>query len=484
MTFSSPARRALTLSLIGATSLLAASAAQAEPLPSYDPAKADQITQPNITDLAPFDPELRRIWAQHIGFDAFNYAVAPALLYQQMYALAIDPADPQYVGFDRFNHGRDLARPGYAAFKSPNADTLYSNAWLDLTRGPVELDVPPTGSRYYTVNFQDFYGNASNISTRTHGNDGGRYWIATTTWQGDVPAGVTLFRVTTPYVWILMRVLVSSEKDVPKATALQDRFILKTLTPPTTPLAPGNVPKPDVDTPMGTLTILDWVERNVGHPIGEEAYLHQFERIGVGGPIPLSEIEKDPPIVAGLDQAFKESRLVARDVSRHSTPDVVNGWYLPIALARYGFNFVKRAGHHMIGTGPNVAEENFASVTNTDAAGVRLDGNTTRYTIRFDPPPPANYFWSVTAYNLSNRELIPNPTGRYLIGDRTKGLRTAKDGSVTIQIQADPPKDKSNWLPVAKEPFYLIMRNQGPKDEVLDGKWQPPGVEPVTAGKP
>ena len=466
---------AVLFAAVGAMTICAHSGA-AQDLPSYDPLKADQMHMPVMPDLAPVAPEARRVWAAHIAFEAFNYAVAPSLLYTQMYSLAIDPHDPQYVGFDKFSHGRDLARPGYAAFKSPNADTLYSNAWLDLTGGPVELDVPPTGSRYYTVNFQDFFGNASNISTRTHGNDGGRYWIATTTWKGDVPEGVTLFRITTPYVWILMRILVSSETDAFAAHALQDRFVLKPVAPQRHPPSPENTPPPDIDSAFGALAILDWVERNVGHPLGEEAYLHQFERLGVGGEIPLAQIEADDAIRAGVEEGFADSRLVTRDVSRHSSTDVVNGWFLPTSLARYGFNYVKRAGHHLIGTGPNVAEENFASVTNEAAKGKPLDGAAGRYTIRFDPPPPANYFWSITAYNSATHELIANPINRYLIGDRTKGLKRGADGSVTIDLQADPPRDKANWLPVAKEPFYLIMRIQGPKTEVLDGRWQPPGV--------
>lgn len=204
--------------------------ANADGLPSYDPSKSDQYVPVTVPDLIPKDAEARKVWAHGLSQQAFLYARAPALLYRQMYKQAVDRKDAGYTGFDKFAHGRDLAGPTYAPFKSPNADTLYSNAWLDLRNGPVELSVPDTGKRYYTVNFQDYFGNASNISTRTHGNKGGRYWIADVNWQGHVPDRVTLFRVNTPIVWILMRVLVADRMELQAANALQDKFVLRPVT--------------------------------------------------------------------------------------------------------------------------------------------------------------------------------------------------------------------------------------------------------------
>ncbi len=44
------------------------------------------------------------------------------------------------------NTRRRLPRGG-----CPNFDTLYSSAWLDLTAGPVILDVPDTDERYFML---------------------------------------------------------------------------------------------------------------------------------------------------------------------------------------------------------------------------------------------------------------------------------------------------------------------------------------------
>jgi hypothetical protein len=50
--------------------------------------------------------------------------------------------------------------------RAANADTLYLNAWLDLSRGPVLLDVPDMGRRYYTLAFMDLYARPWHHSAR------------------------------------------------------------------------------------------------------------------------------------------------------------------------------------------------------------------------------------------------------------------------------------------------------------------------------
>ena len=90
-------------------------------------------------------------------------------------------------------------------------------------------------------------------------------------------------------------------------------------------------------------------------------------------------------------------------------------------------------------------------------------------------------FWSLTMYNVPDFYLVANPIDRYSIGDRTPGLRTAEDGSVTISMQTDSPgPDKEpNWLPTPKRRFRPILRMYQPGPEILAGTYALPAVRRV-----
>ncbi len=69
-----------------------------------------------------------------------------------------------------------------------------------------------------------------------------------------------------------------------------------------------------------------------------------------------------------------------------------------------------------------------------DAEGDPLDGSK-RYELHLEKTPPVDGFWSLTMYRPPEFYLVANPIERYSIGDRTPGLKTGEDGSVTIYIQ-------------------------------------------------
>ena len=120
----------------------------------------------------------------------------------------------------------------------------------------------------------------------------------------------------------------------------------------------------------------------------------------------------------------------------------------------------------------------------TDGDGTPLDGSK-RYELRFFPPPPpspsCDAFWSVTMYDTPEFFLVANPIGRYSIGDRTRGVRTAADDSLTIHLQHDAPDHpelRANWLPTPAGPFRPILRMYEPRDAVFDGSYQLPPIAP------
>jgi hypothetical protein len=114
----------------------------------------------------------------------------------------------------------------------------------------------------------------------------------------------------------------------------------------------------------------------------------------------------------------------------------------------------------------------------TDADGDPLTGSGNRYELRLSPPPPVDAFWSLTMYDASDFYLVANAIDRYSIGDRTAGLLTDEDGSVTIYIQRDAPDrgKRPNWLPTPDGRFRPLMRMYQPSAEILNGEYTLPAI--------
>src|SRR5207237_945668 len=124
--------------------------------------------------------------------------------------------------FNRVTHARRLAASDSKWLAAPNTEMLYSNAWLDLSQGPVLLEIPDMGSRYYVVQLLDFFANSyAHLGSRTLGNRGGRLVIEGPGWSGQVPEGLTVLESPTSFAWILARIHVRDGEALPAVNALQ-----------------------------------------------------------------------------------------------------------------------------------------------------------------------------------------------------------------------------------------------------------------------
>lgn len=446
----------------------------------YDFHSVDQFEAQDGPDMLPEDPRARDGYLRLLATDATIYGLPAVYEYAQLYEQAVDAASQTYTGFNTFLHQRDLSTPEFTAFKTPNVDTLYSNAWLDLTGGPLLITVPPIEDRYYTLHFVDLYGNASNLSSRTVGGGGGTFHVAPSTWEGEVPAGTIPFRVATPYAWILMRILV---RDAGQDTALVRRLQDAVELMPTSP--PKQVPFVAVtfdevqDRADRFFAAMDWVIRHNGHPVQEQAHVHRFRSLGLGGAEPFDPATVGPDAMASIDAGFAEGMSIIASSRGQVGWKTATGWRTGTA-GEMGFNYLHRAIQNFVGTGGNVAAEKKFFVTFEDGGGRGLDGAEARYTLTFETLPPVNGHWSLTAYPQSTGLLYGNEIDRWAIASTTEGLVTGDDGSVTLLIQHERPEQIANWLPVPAAPFYLDIRMWDPRPEARDGSWIPPLINRST----
>src|SRR5262245_42270603 len=182
--------------------------------------------------------------ARHACVFAFPLHETYRVRFQMLYS----PANPRRGSPNQFLHGRRLADHTSRRVTTPNADTLYSSAFLDLSRGPLVLDVPEITDRYYSFAFMDFYtNNFAYVGTRATGTRAGAYVIVGPGWRGPAPQGVPVIASPTNAVWLLGRFLVTDASDLPRAHRLQDAVKLTALTPDATlprfdgpPIAPDD----------------------------------------------------------------------------------------------------------------------------------------------------------------------------------------------------------------------------------------------------
>src|SRR5438874_6055527 len=108
---------------------------------------------------------------------------------------------------------RNLADAASRSVTSPNNDTLYSAAWLDLTAGAVTATLPDFGQRYFSLQLMDMYtNNFAVIGTRTTGSGAGKFAIVGPN-DAIGASDRNVVRSPTPHVWALARVLVDGPDD-------------------------------------------------------------------------------------------------------------------------------------------------------------------------------------------------------------------------------------------------------------------------------
>ena len=431
--------------------------------------------------------------------------------YRSMYSQSLAYSKQFTARLNKFYHAQTLTTPDLTVVVSPNVDTLYSYAWLDLRAEPIVLSSPEIYNqdgvtrRYYSWQMVDLYTyNFANVGAPTIGNDAQQFLIARQEWEGCVPPGMTLLKSKTDYVFLFGRVRVYDDEDAKWVTVnIQPYFTLTghesgedSPTPPNIPAFPP-ININDLASDGKTLNIykepelfafINFLLQYMGIYKGDQEKIERYSSIGIGAGISFTPILSDKThyitISLGVHAAYK---AIIRAVSASS--DLVNGWQMGVIPPPFG-NYTVMDGRdldravstyaRLFGQNPDEAYYPFATA---DSNGDLLDASSEAVYIITFPANEPNInisqpgFWSVTLYGL-NGFLVDNPINRYVIGDTTTDLHYDPiDGSLTLYIQYEEPRDgnqKRNWLPAPDAGFYLITRIYNPA--TLDPPYAPPPV--------
>lgn len=446
------------------------------------------FAQPQPAQIAPLD----RLIAEEIAADIYVYTY-PLLVMDATRRKMTIPIGAFGLGpANQFNHMRIFPKPGFEAVIRPNFDTLYSSAWLDLTQEPVVISTPDTGDRYFILQMMDMWTEVfASPSKRTTGTAPQTYALVGPGWEGETPPGITRIKAPTPYVWIIGRIQTNGRDDVKKVRALQDGFVIRTLSSYAGTPAPSHFdeevmtarpPKRAVDKMSADVYFAyasELLRVNPPH-VSDAPFLDRMKRVGfvAGEKFDVTSLPK--PLRRAFEDAVFNGQKRMRDNQNGFTKQK-NSWLLNnTGLGSYGTNYLQRAIVSKEALGANAPEDAVYPMTSWDAQGQPLDGNN-KYLLHFHEAqlPPVNAFWSVTVYKQDGFP-ASNSIDRYAIGDRDP-LKLNPDGSLDIYIQNESPgADKeSNWLPAPRQPFNLTMRLYWPMPPVLSGDWAPPSVKRI-----
>jgi hypothetical protein len=439
--------------------------------------------------------------AQQIGVEAYVYGY-PLVTMEMTRRVMTNVAKPEgtRAPMGQIARLREYPTAAFRDVTAPNADTLYTTAWVDVSKEPWVLSIPDMKGRYFLFPMLSGWTNVFQVpGKRTTGTKAQAYAITGPGWTGTLPKGVVEYRSPTGMVWILGRIYCTgTPQDYKAVHALQDKVSLVPLsahgtkyTPP-----PGTV-DPSLDMKKAVRDQVDALDAKAyfgmlasllktNPPAAEDApMVAKLAKIGIVPGQDFDASRLDPAVVKGLEGSprpaqekimgwFKES-IAAGDAT------LKNGWLTTTKTGEYGTNHIQRALVTAIGLGANRPQDAVYPTSEADAEGKPYEG-TNRYVMHFDKGmlPPVDGFWSLTMYDASYF-FVPNKLNRYTLSQRNK-LKVNKDGSVDLYLQKDSPgKDKeSNWLPAPEGRFIPMMRLYWPKEKppsILDGTWVPPPVK-------
>jgi len=402
-------------------------------------------------------------------------------------------------------------RPDNHGVILPSTDTLYTMAWVDVSKEPIIFgapeipDIPGVGrKRFMMYEFMDAWTNVYYSDGLQKGRTGKtNFVIVGPDFKGVLPevADVVVVNATANQSWLIVRTQVEGFDDLDNVHAIQDKYSLTPINMygknyvaphgvvnPSIPSSPGpsqqanamngkqfflkaskwfnKVPFPDADKATG-----------IGEVIAQFGIKHgqKFDYDA------LSDEQKKVLDMAVIGVQAEFAKIAADPISSREyfrvAPPLKNGWkFPPAAIGNYGTDYKFRATIAFVGFGAGLRADGMYLLLVQDSTGKVLDGGK-KYTLTFAKGqlPPAGAFWSVTMYQ--DHFLVPNSASKYSVSE-WMNPKLNDDGSLTIYMQpTSPGADKElNWLPSSggiPTPTPLL-RLYWPLAPALDGAWSPP----------
>jgi hypothetical protein len=437
------------------------------------------------------------------GVEAYIYGY-PLVTMEMTRRIMTNVAEPEgtRAPMGQFVRMREYPNAAFRDVTAPNADTLYTTAWLDVGKEPWVLSLPDAADRYYLFPMLDGWTNVFQVpGKRTTGTGAQTYAITGPGWKGELPKGVVEYKSPTNIVWLLGRIYCTgTPEDYAAVHKMQDEISVVPLsaygrpyTPPAATIDASIDMKTAVRDQVNALSVNDYftllakLMKDNPPAAADAPMLKKMAKLGIVpgqpfdgsklGPVAKEAFDLVPKVANEKIMAHMKEGILTGDMT------LTHGWVFTTKTGLYGTSYLQRALITAIGLGANRPQDAVYPTSEGPTILGSYDG-AKKYVMHFPKGqlPPVNGFWSITMYDAAYF-FVANPLNRYSISAR-QDLKANADGSVDLYFQNESPgADKeSNWLPAPKDKFILMLRMYWPKEEapsIIDGTWKIPQVKAV-----
>jgi hypothetical protein len=400
-----------------------------------------------------------------------------------------NPVDPSPHGINVWGYARELLTHELRIIETPNTETLYSCAILDLQDGPIVVVHPDLGRRYFRTSVWELHGDAHTISQKQDGSKPPPYALVPSGWKSALLKGLKTISVRSRYVVVAPHIAVYGTEDLPNVHVLQKGFklvALKDLGASNKEMESGQpmrpLRRPNTATPAELLFFEELCEtlKDITPRDDELGFARQAGSIGITLADGFQFERLAPATVKGLKRAVLDGQSIIEHKARSLVQQQPGGtWMVSYDLASLDDWLFRSAVGWKFVWG-DIPFDILFPMVRTDENSQPLTGKR-KYALHFPAGqlPPAHY-WRISMYDLDGF-FVGNPIRRYGIGNMAEKLKPNPDGSLTIYIQNESPgKAKEvNWLPAPNEGFFLMMRMYQPEEKMYRGAYVLPPLQEV-----
>jgi hypothetical protein len=341
------------------------------------------------------------------------------------HAVYMDTTAKQAGGTNKLLHTTELPTEGTDPVVTPALDHLYTKAILDLSEGPVVVELPAVErERYFSIQIMD----QEHYTIYDEVQPSGKYAIVRQGKNMEVPAGATVIECRGDYPHLFVRAQVYDDADRANIPPIQKKIKLT---------AESSKPLTIADPVKFTLESHDVYPQNkepLESALGfkEEDYLRVSKYIGEIAP--QFSVTGTTGMFGPIDSAEPHA-----DDPLYRAAAMVGHLGLPIHHAFYKPYF-------------------------TNCEGEVLNGDKTEVFVFPYEPDGVELFWSVTRYNALTRNTIPRKNDLF----NAYNTKPDANGNITVTFSAEDLKDGTYWMPVnAGEPYYFVVRYYKPDIDKL-----------------